>query len=129
MHCFNHPQQAAIGICKGCHKGLCNDCAIDLGHGLACKGEHEDMVNTYHAIVDTSANIYSAAPKNAWLAPIFLVLMGSVFAVFGLLSKQGFASLGFVMGCGFALFGAVLLLRTRRLYRGSSAINTKPEHD
>ncbi|HCU25594.1 MAG TPA: hypothetical protein DF383_11315 [Deltaproteobacteria bacterium] len=37
MHCFHHQDHEAIGICKACGKGLCQECTVDLGHGLACK--------------------------------------------------------------------------------------------
>jgi hypothetical protein len=51
MNCFNHPDVPAVGICKACQKGLCMECAIDLGHGIACKNHREDveMLNTIQA--------------------------------------------------------------------------------
>jgi len=36
MNCFYHPQVSAVGICKYCQKGLCTECAVDLGHGMGC---------------------------------------------------------------------------------------------
>ena len=51
MNCFNHPGVPGVGICKYCQKGLCKECAIDLGHGIACKNHREDveMLNTIQA--------------------------------------------------------------------------------
>jgi len=48
MRCFNHQDHEAVGCCKACGKGLCPDCAADLGHALACRGSHEAMVETYY---------------------------------------------------------------------------------
>ena len=36
MKCFLHNQCDAVGICQNCGKGLCTECVIDLGSGLAC---------------------------------------------------------------------------------------------
>jgi len=41
VRCYNHPERDAVGSCKSCCKGLCTECAVDLGHGLSCRGEHE----------------------------------------------------------------------------------------
>ena len=43
MNCFNHPGVPAVGICKACQKGLCMECAVDLGHGIACKNHREEV--------------------------------------------------------------------------------------
>lgn len=43
MNCFNHPDIPAVGICKYCQKGLCKDCAIDSGYGIACKYHRENV--------------------------------------------------------------------------------------
>jgi hypothetical protein len=45
MNCFNHPDIPAVGICKYCQRGLCKDCAIDSGCGIACK-YHQENVRT-----------------------------------------------------------------------------------
>ena len=43
MNCFNHPGVPAVGVCKSCQKGLCKECAVDLGHGIACKNHREEV--------------------------------------------------------------------------------------
>jgi hypothetical protein len=45
MRCYYHRDREAVGLCKSCGKGLCEDCQADLGRGLACKGRCEDDVN------------------------------------------------------------------------------------
>lgn len=34
MKCFYHSQADARGICKNCSKGLCEECAVDVGNAL-----------------------------------------------------------------------------------------------
>jgi hypothetical protein len=43
MRCFYHEKEA-VGICKSCGKGVCQDCAIDFKKGLACRGHCEESV-------------------------------------------------------------------------------------
>ena len=78
MHCFNHPDRTAIGSCKGCCKGLCMECTADLGHGLACKGQHEEMVEIHNTIVDSvglsnDAEVLLSAEQVAWADIIFVM--------------------------------------------------------
>ena len=116
MKCFKHPEKDAIGMCKACNKGLCADCANDLGHGLACKGEHEEMVETYNMIIERNAKVYTSAPKNILIAPIFYAFMGAVFVWTGLTSRQGVTSFIFILGAGFIVFAIVMYLRNRKLF-------------
>ena len=43
MNCFNHPDVPAIGLCKYCQKGLCKDCVVDLGYGIACENHRVEV--------------------------------------------------------------------------------------
>ena len=42
MKCFYHNNQDAVGVCRHCLKGLCNDCAVDFVDGIACKNTCEN---------------------------------------------------------------------------------------
>ena len=55
MRCFEHRDQEALGICKRCGKGLCTACAVDLGHRLSCRGEHETVVEFYRTILERTS--------------------------------------------------------------------------
>lgn len=57
MRCFNHPETEAIGTCKACNKGLCLECAADLGHGLACKSAHVEAVEDLNTLVARNVRI------------------------------------------------------------------------
>ncbi|VVC72076.1 Uncharacterised protein [uncultured archaeon] len=36
MHCYIHPEKEAVGLCKVCNKGLCSECAVEIGDFLYC---------------------------------------------------------------------------------------------
>ena len=120
MHCFNHPDNVAVGLCKCCSRGLCADCAADLGHGLACRDRHEQQVEAMNMIIEQSARIYSSAPKNILIGPIFFLFMGLLFAGFGLFSPNGISAFPLLLGVGFMLFAGVAFVRSRALFRGQS---------
>ncbi len=116
MRCFNHQDQEAIGTCKGCSKGLCINCAVDLGHGLACKGVHEELVNTYNAIVSKNARVQGVQSRTTTVAPLFYAFMGLVsvgFSIFIDKKLLGFLSL---MGIGFLVYAGVIYQLNRKAF-------------
>jgi hypothetical protein len=121
MHCFNHQETNAIGTCKACSKGLCAECTTDLGHGLACKNQHEEMVETYNSIIEKNSKIYSAAPKNILIGPIFQLFMGLTFVFYGYRSHDGVTGLPFMLGLGFIAFALVTYLRSKALFNAAEA--------
>ena len=115
MNCFNHSDRPAIGLCKHCSKGLCTECTSDLGHGLACKGAHENQVEDLDMIIRKNTKAVSSAPQNILIAPIFCVFTGLVFAIFGY-SKRGLMDFGVILGTGFIVFGIVVFIRNKTIY-------------
>jgi hypothetical protein len=113
VRCFNHSDRDAVGGCKACNKGLCHDCAADLGHGLACKGVHEQTVETYKTIIDRNSQLYGVIPKSSLIGPIFYGFMGLVFVGFGLYEQSDPINFPVIMGAGFIVF-AVLAYRYNR---------------
>ena len=83
MKCFEHRDQDAIGQCKHCSKGLCENCAIDLGHGLACKGVHESEVELLNSLIENNKKSYSQTSKSLFMSNLYLLLMGILFISFG----------------------------------------------
>jgi hypothetical protein len=51
MKCFYHPQTDAVATCKNCNKGLCLECASDVGNGVACKGKCESEVHAFNEMI------------------------------------------------------------------------------
>jgi len=116
MKCFNHSERDAVGTCKGCCKALCHDCAIDLGHGLACKGVHEAMVDTYNMIISKNARVYGNAQRNSLIGPAFYALMGALFLAYSLAQGDGIFGLLSLLGLAFLAFGAICFFINRKTF-------------
>lgn len=61
MKCFYHHDRDALGICKACGKGLCDDCLEDFGKGLACRDRCEDDVRRLIALIDHNLRVAPAS--------------------------------------------------------------------
>ena len=89
MNCFNHPDVPAVGICKACQKGLCMECAVDLGHGIACKSHQEEvgMLITIQADNKRALQNIEALIRDVpgFFLGIFLILIGHSMGTDGLL--------------------------------------------
>lgn len=121
MHCYQHPQQSAVGICKHCYKGLCHNCASDTGDGLACH-EHAQIVNDVNTVIDRSIKAIKDAPVNVVIAPIFTIILGICFvATYFFISKKTETFSLFVVTAGliFILFGIISIIRNRKIYKNS----------
>ena len=116
MRCFNHADREAVGSCKTCCKGLCGECAVDLGHGLACRNLHEARVEEINVMILRSARVSSVTPKNKYVAPIFYAFMGLLFSGYSLFSGEGVRGLLFPMGVGFLAFSAFCLRANLKAY-------------
>lgn len=116
MKCFNHPERDAVGSCKGCCKGLCHECAADLGHGLACKGVHEPMVETYNMIVSKNARMYGSAQRNSLVGPAFYALMGVLFLAYALTKGDGIFGFLSLLGLAFLAFGVICFYINRKTF-------------
>ncbi len=115
MQCFNHPDNAAVGICKHCQRGVCRECASDLGHGIACKGAHEDAVSLLNDLISANAQIQTVNPKTIWVAPLFYLFMGLLFMGWGLSTRRH--SMFFAtFGGGFIVFAALTYLVGHKAY-------------
>lgn len=103
MKCFRHSAVDAVGTCKVCCKGLCPECAADLGHSLACKGACETAADQVAAIIQYNSATVGTQRRHRYLSPVFLLVVGLVFLGFGhehwpefnLLTVMGTGILGF----------------------------------
>src|SRR5436190_13891824 len=80
MRCFYHNERDAVGTCRLCSKGLCLECAADLGIAIACKGRHEGLAR---GIAVSQARVSRLSP----VMPAFVIGIGAVFIAWGLLSR------------------------------------------
>ena len=112
MKCFNHRTTDAIGTCKNCTKGICPECCVDTGNGIACKGPCESEVKAINDIINRSKTVYPRSQAlSFWLGVVFF---GAGFAVV-LLSAQGKSS-----GV-FSLVVGVFLMLYSRIYKGKKS--------
>jgi hypothetical protein len=119
MHCYYHPNQPAVGLCKHCQRGLCIACAADVESSLACKGRHEEQVRDIETL--TARNLLQAGRvgsiyrRNA----IFYSLVGILFAGFGLLQIRWLGWQGiFLLAIGvFLLYAATVNYLESRKYK------------
>ncbi|HEX4140249.1 MAG TPA: hypothetical protein VHY09_07870 [Candidatus Methylacidiphilales bacterium] len=129
MNCFYHQTVPAVGTCKSCGKGLCPQCALDFGTGLACRGRCEeqakaisDLISQNVAQASVSKQILASAWKNRFLNAAFYLVFGFMFAGFGVyrFAISGFEEpvvfFGF-MGVGFLVFGFIILWRVLNMPR------------
>jgi len=116
MRCFNHRDREAVGTCKACSKGLCAECAVDLGHGLSCRGPHEATVESYRVMLERNNRVLNAAPTNSMVGPAFLVVLGLLFAGYGLIFEHGSKGFTLILGCVFLVYGVVAFIRNRKTF-------------
>jgi hypothetical protein len=120
MKCFNHPDTDAIGICKTCNKGICKECVVDVGNGLACKNSCENEVLMLNELLSRSKTTHQKTGKAYTSGAIIYGLLGSLFLLFGLINVTlwGSNNLGlafFTIFCGLIfLIGAALTYKSGR---------------
>ncbi len=116
MLCFHHQDRQAIGACKVCNRGLCPNCATDLGHSLACKEVHEQLAEDSHALLLRATTIQQTAGRSKFIAPAFFGFMGVVFMGAGMRESARDSSFPLAMGAGFIVFAAITLALNLRAY-------------
>src|SRR5438034_11657547 len=91
MRCYYHEDREAVGACKSCGKGLCQECAVDLTKGLACRGRCEPDVQAIIQLMErsfqfsgTSARVLQTSRGVRSSNGIFCIVVGIVLVVFGL---------------------------------------------
>jgi hypothetical protein len=52
MRCFYHHDKEAVALCRGCGRGVCAECGVDVGRGLACRGRCEDFAREFIASLE-----------------------------------------------------------------------------
>lgn len=112
VKCF-YDQQEAVGICKNCGRGVCQDSSVTVGKSLACKGRCEGEITLVNDLMARSRKAY---PRAAGIYARY----AAVPAVLGVLSL-GYAvfdqeTLGSMTGFYFGLGVAMLLAAGLSLY-------------
>jgi len=115
MKCFNHTTADAIGICKHCSKGLCIECAVDLGYGITHRGNCETETRSLHIMVQRSTNAYQVTGKSFSQNAIWLSLLG----LFSLVLAISLVRVGGILFWFSLIFGLLMLVGAFFSYRSS----------
>ena len=124
MKCYVHQDRDAIGACKSCQKGLCNDCHTTVDGSLSCQGQCEEDVAVLNFMIEQSRKVYNNLGSQ-WTPSILInCVAGSLFLAFGI--YQFGNSLAWLMiGLGSVmLIGGVLSFRTTKRMISKTASNT-----
>lgn len=117
MNCFNHPDIPAVGICKYCQRGLCKDCAIDSGCGIACK-YHQENVRTLTNIQTEIQTDGKRTLKNIEMLIIEVPLL--FYGIFSILNGYYYKGTLSVVG-----IGTFLLLFMISMFAGIKNLQNK----
>jgi hypothetical protein len=133
MRCFNHAHVEAVATCKHCFKGICRECAIDSGCGLACSPLCADEIKSLNAMINRSKKMYPIAAKNQFRSAIWLLLTAAIFITLGLWIRDDFRFMAFFIGMGvLMLLGSIFaFLNSRKIARltnGNTAVSHPKEH-
>ena len=110
MKCFYHHENDALGLCKNCGKGLCSQCVVDIGDGLACPGRCEEQVRANNELMQRSRKSFSTAGTIYTGTGGSTIILGLIFFAldFGLVSQGLLPSNRllrlFLLGIGLLLF-------------------------
>ena len=117
MRCYYHRDIEAIGICKSCNRGLCAECAAEVGDGLACTDRCEEMVAQLNSLLSKGSGSYQTA-RGVYLRSGMLYLLASAgFFGFGLFAMRSAAGPG--LGYAVIAFGVFLLLFSLSCFRAA----------
>ena len=135
MKCYYHQARDAVGLCKSCNKGLCSDCATDVGNGLACRDRCEEQVRVLNTVVDftvrTMPATESAFRGTRWTSlgiGLLSLIAGVIFVVVGVsdAKSRGAILFGAVL-IGFSLIGLAISRRSARFQKSLAAKNSDRE--
>jgi hypothetical protein len=123
MRCYYHEDREAVGGCKSCGKGLCRECAVDLGKGLGCRGHCEADVQALIQLIDrniqisaTSTNLIKSSRGVRSSTAIFQFIIGGVFIAWALTDLERLKFL-LILGVGFIAYGGYWLILARNLQK------------
>ena len=122
MKCYNHPTEEAVAVCKGCGKGLCQNCSVQVSQVSYCKtcieGGRVQMQYTQYPQAPSQMPPQYSAPYGGYGSPnvpnfkaLFekgatgLVIAGIGAAIYAALSLYNIAS-----SYGLDFTGSIMLI-------------------
>jgi hypothetical protein len=87
MHCYNHQTKEAIGLCRHCFKGLCQECCQKNEDFLVCSENCAQKVSEIEEMNERAKNIYGigkyASKRHFPLSVVLYLCMGVLFISLG----------------------------------------------
>ena len=114
MKCFNHTEIDAVGVCKACNKGLCKECAVDTGNGIACHGQCEEEVMMLNRLIDRNKAIYKRSSTSYRITVLIYMAFAVVFLTTGIFLGES-RILTIPMGIVFLLLAIYQTLNARKI--------------
>lgn len=120
MNCFIH-ETPAVGLCKACHKAVCQECVVDTGNGVACSTECEKEIAEVSEVMAKNKQIYGVGVENSRFLPTGIMMYLFFSLVFLGMGIFQYVQIGkvdyflFLMGSGFLVFTLIAWRRTRKL--------------
>jgi hypothetical protein len=115
MRCYYHPTVEAVAGCKNCSRGLCMECAVDVGNGLACRARCETEVRALNEIIQRNKTAHQKTQSAYVRTAIFYGGLGGLCLLAGVLDWRGFGWVLTPAGLVF-LFAAWLHYSTGRKF-------------
>jgi hypothetical protein len=117
MKCYNHLEVDAVGLCKSCGRGLCHDCVSEVGTSISCKNRCESDVAAINEMLQRGRTAYQKTSSTMFRSGFFILLLGAVFLIIGLLTSMSSGPNYFliVMGILFVAWGISHFVSARRL--------------
>ena len=112
MKCYYHHDVDAVGICKSCNKGLCEECIELVGRSISCKGDCADTVRLVDTVI--KKNVSSSRQL---ITPLFLTIAGVVFILMSY-GTDHFIRLA-MPGVVLAVWGAVMFYMVTKRTNGN----------
>jgi len=118
MKCFNHLNEQAVGVCKHCQKGICENCCTLVDGSVSCRGACESEVESINYIMNKSKGVYKNLDKQWGPATVINGLGGILFFCFGLFTlKSGNMFSYFLLALGLIMFagGVLSVVQAKRM--------------
>ena len=117
MRCFYHGDVEAVAVCKSCGRGVCHDCASEVGTGTACRNRCETDVEALNAIIERSKSVYHKTSAIYRRNAYFFILLGLVFVGLSFfLGADGQPNLPLLVPTAFFFVAAILQLVNARRF-------------
>ena len=116
MKCFYHHDQDAVGVCRNCLKGICPQCAVEIGEGIACRDTCEEKAKDIAKLLSTNVNAHKGLKTGRFIGPLFAMISGVIFIGWNWYCKDSLSFTG-MLGITFFAIGVIQLIYNLKYIR------------